>query len=268
MDKDPEKINDRNREILAIPFQMFIDEIEKYDDILKTSILGLSVIKELPNTLDSIAKTQEELATLEASREKLIQKAELAKNEIDNGFSFFYNQAIIVLYSMLEGTIKRFIINYFGIDGNLTKISQLKKIKISLSEYYKLNDMEQLEYLFQQYEKNETIGLQYGIKRFETLLKPIGFSGKVNNDISKNIFELSQIRNNLIHRGGITDKYLMDSCPWLNFKIGDKITISKDLYLLYGGSAIKYITLIIKRISEKERVDGSKKEKVLTDFYK
>ena len=116
----------------------------------------------------------------------------MAKSEIENGFPFLHNQASLILYSQLEGAVKRFIIEFFGIDGILTKIGELSKIKITIADYYNLNGTEKLEYLFQQYEKNVSIGMQYGVTRFEALLKPIGFAGEIDEDTRKNIFELSQ----------------------------------------------------------------------------
>jgi len=157
----------------------------------------------------------------------------------------------------MEGAIKRFIIKFFSIENILSRISQLSKIKISIGEYYNLSGEEQLEYLFQQYEKNVSIGMHYGVTRFEALLTPIGFGGEVDKDTRKGIFELSQMRNNLLHRGGIVDKYLLDSCPWLTFVIGDKVALTKSQYEMFFKCAMNYIVLVVIRLGEKRGVDMS-----------
>ncbi len=235
--------------------ESFMDEMEKYHDIMDVSLRGLSISKAMPKVVDAIAKVQGESDEIESSRKNAERIATLAKEEIDSGFPFFHNQAVLILYSQLEGAIKRFIIDFFSIEGVLSSIDKLKKIKIPLTEYYNLNEIEKMDFLFQQYEKNESIGLQYGVTRFEALLKPIGFSGEVKENISKDIFELSQIRNNLLHRGGVADKYFIDSCPWLDYKVGDKIRLNSVQYERYFNSVMKYLVQIVIRLGEKRGVD-------------
>ncbi len=257
MEENTGNIDKEELKGLSAPLKMFIEEMETYHDIVNVSMSGLSVTQAMPKVVDVIAKVEGESEAIETSRKNVNRIAKLAKNEIDNGFPFLHNQATLILYSQMEGTIKRFIIVFFGIDNILTRISQLSKIKISLAEYYNLSGVEQLEYLFQQYEKNVSIGMQYGVTRFEALLTPIGFGGEVDKDTRKGVFELSQIRNNLLHRGGIVDKHLLDSCPWLNFVIGDKVALNKNQYDMYFKSVMNYMILIIIRLGEKRGVDMS-----------
>lgn len=250
-----ENIDKEELKKLGKPLQSFIDDIKMYHDIMEISIRGLSISQAMPKAVDAIEKALGESEDITSSRESAKRMAEIAKKEIDSGFPFFYNQAAIILYSQLEGAIKRFIIEFFSIEGVLASVDRLKKIKIPIAEYYRLSEVEKLEFLFQQYEKNESIGLQYGITRFEKLLEPIGFSGKLDEKIQKDIFELSQIRNILLHRGGIADKYFLDSCPWLNYNNGDKIGLKASQYGNYFKSALGYVIQITIRLGEKRGID-------------
>ncbi|HKK11372.1 MAG TPA: hypothetical protein VJ945_00965 [Flavobacteriaceae bacterium] len=237
------------------PLEVFLEDTKTYHDILEISMKGLSMTQAMPKAIDAIIKATGDSEELQNSKENISRIASVAKNEIENGFPFLHNQATLILYSQLEGAVKRLIINFFGIEGSLKYVKELDKIKITISEYYNLDEIEKLEYLFQQYEKSISIGMQYGVSRFETLLNPIGFAGPVSESIKKDIFELSQIRNVIIHRGGIIDKYFANSCPWLDNKIGDKIKVSSLQYQKYFNSVMDYVITLIIRIGEKRGVD-------------
>jgi hypothetical protein len=256
-----EHIDKNDLKALAEPLQQFTKENELYHNLLHLCRDSITINTQLPNVIDVLAKVQGESEEFTKSKANAIKKSDLAKSEIENGFPFLYNQASLMLYSHLEGAIKRFVTEFFKINGAIETINELSKIKITISEFLKLDETERLEYLFQQYEKTVTIGLQYGVTRFETLLKPIGFAGKVDLGIQKVIFELSQVRNNIIHRGGFADKHLINSCPWLKYKIGDAVKITQAQYEKYHAVVFEYVILIIIRLGEKRGQDMSEFKK-------
>lgn len=254
-------INKADLNALKKPLQQFIDENKLYHSLLDLCRDSIAINTQIPNIIDVISEVDGESEELTKSKENAIKKSDLAKKEIENKFPFLYGQATLMLYSHLEGAIKRFVTEFFKIKGAIENIDELSRIKITISEFVKLDDVERLDYLFQQYEKSVTIGLQYGVNRFETLLKPIGFSGKVEKTIQQGIFELSQVRNNLLHRGGFADKHLTSCCPWLNYNIGDVVKITQDQYENYHKLVFEYIILIIIRLRENIGYDMSEYKK-------
>lgn len=234
-------------------------DIQKLHDIIEVTQRGLQITQAVPNAVKVLAKVKKEEESEEHKISLLNAEriADIAKEEIDSGFPFLYSQSSIMLYSYLEGAIKRFVITFFR-KNNLESIKEVANIKISFSEFISLDDNEKFEYLFLQYEKSLTVGMQYGINRFETLLRPIDFSGNVEKSISQTIFELSQIRNVILHRGGKADKQFNSNCPWLKYTIGDKIVVTHEKYQEYNTSVHKYATLLAIRLGEKRGIDMTK----------
>lgn len=237
---------------LAQSLQLLFDDIQKMHDIIEVAQRGLRVTQAVPTAVKVLAKVQgeEESEKHKKSLKDVQRIASIAKEEIDSGFPFLYSQSAILLYSYLEAAIKRFIITYFK-NNDIEKIKEVANIKINFSEFINLDENEKYDYLFIQYEKLLTIGIQYGITRFENLLNPIAFSGKVNADVSKSIFELSQIRNNILHRAGVVDKQFISNCSWLKYSIGEKVKVTNESYELYYSAVCKYVTTIVIRLDEK-----------------
>lgn len=52
-----------------------------------------------------------------------------------------------------------------------------------------------------------------------------------------------------MHRKGIADKKLIQACPWLEFKVGDKIFISHQDYRRYSHAVIRYAIELIVRVA-------------------
>jgi hypothetical protein len=186
-----------------------------------------------------------------ASKEKhdryMTELLVILENEVKNKFSFLYNQSAVYLYTFLEAAIKDVIITFLS-HPNSEEIKEIGALKMSLYDYRRLSEQEKMDYLFEQYEKSISAGLKYGITRFETLLEPFGLSGVNSKDVSTNIYELAQVRNNLLHKNGIVDKQLKDACPWLPFNLRDKLIVTEEMHNKYADSILEYATSLATRI--------------------
>ncbi|WP_313915957.1 hypothetical protein [Tahibacter sp.] len=130
-----------------------------------------------------------------------------------------------------------------------------QRISIKLSEYYKLNRIEQMAYLVEMLEKDTSSALKQGINRFETLLDAVGLSGKVPEDTSRAIFELQQVRNVIAHRNGRCDKRLRSQCPWLRLKLGQKVEIRARQLAVYHTAASDYALEVLYRVGDRYNCD-------------
>ena len=247
-----ENVNIHNYSDLIQPIKVLVDNVEQLHNIINVAMRGMSITQAIPKAVSVLAK-YEGTGNTEKHKKKLEETeriAGIAKKEIDAGFPFLYTQSAIMLYSYLEGAIKRLIITFLK-NNNISKIKEVANIKIIFSEFIGLDEGEKYDYIFSQYEKSITMGIQYGINRFESLLSPIGLNGKVNPSLSKNIFELSQLRNNILHRGGTVDKYLKSNCPWLKYELGETIRITNEQYEKYYSSITRYAMVLIIRMGDK-----------------
>jgi hypothetical protein len=168
-----------------------------------------------------------------------------------SGYSFLLTQAAINTYSYLEAAIKSLVMGYIQSGEKLSGISALSAIQVPYAAFRSLSEEEQLDFLYQQYETHTGAGLRQGVKRFESLLEPLGFSGPRSEAIDYGIYELAQVRSLLLYKNGLVDKKFTEACPWFSSQLGRKLVITPEMFDTYNHAVLEYIAILIKRIEEK-----------------
>jgi len=241
------------------PFEWFLEEAKQLDQLLWLSIRGISVLQAGPKVVDAIAFAKGVKDEPKHKKEKKMAQeiASLARNEVEENFPLLYAHNLVAIWSLLEALIRNFVAEWVDHYPEAISTSAFGKIKVSLRDYHCIPDEEKPLYVVELIERELGAGLRKGIDRFEAMLKPFGFSGGVSKETRKSIFELGQIRNALVHRAGHADRTLVDSCPWLNLKIGEKIKVSMEIYARCFNAAHDYNIQLIARIGEKFGADMS-----------
>jgi len=240
-------------------FQRFLDQSAELESLLNLSTRGIGLLRGIPKTIDVLAKIKNESNTSEhqARMERAKKESELAQKEIENGFPLLHSQAAVTIWTFLEAAIRG---NLCAWIKNLTDdhdIIELKKIKVNIYAYNQLSEYDRVLYLYDLYEKEVAVGELYGTKRFEKLLNPFGLSGPLTQKIKQDIFELAQIRNVIVHRGGIADYQLVQKLSNSKFKPGQTIKLSNEDIHRYFDSVHEYVVLLICRTGTKFGVDMS-----------
>ena len=236
------------------PFNAFLDYVENLEVTLRLSIRGISMIRAIPKAVEALAKidTALEETNKKKSYAKKLKQAkadgELAQKEVDNGFPILHAQAVIALWGILESQTRSFLAAWLANEPKALFVSQVQKLRIQLGDYESLSQDERPYYILDLLERDVQAPLKQGINRFESLLAIFGLGGEVNETIGKDLFEMHQIRNVLVHRQGIADKRLVLACPWLKISIGDIIVVSHKDYERYSHAALCYVVELIIRI--------------------
>jgi len=238
---------------LILDILYLIEETTKLYQLVKASQNAMHVIDGISKDLIGRDKPTSETGQ-DQNFNNIIASAKIVRKEIDNEFQFLNTQCALMLYAYLEATIKRLIKSFIKLNKNI-EIKEITDVQIKLHEYMNLDENDRYEYLYQQYEKKNAIGLLYGLTRFETLLAPIGLSGKVSEEIKRNIFELSQVRNLIIHNGGVADRHFVKNCPWLKTTNGQKLLIDQSLIDKYWNAVNSYGQILSFRIAGKDNPD-------------
>jgi hypothetical protein len=254
------------------PFSHFLTQTIRLSEITRLSCHGIYVIHKHPYQLqvalqilellgDGAGKsTNEERNT--HSLEVAQKDAELAANEIQSGFPVIYSNGIVAQWALLEAMTRSILVAWIKNDSTILRKEIIGKLRIRIGEYELLTQEERYHYIAELLEAEVSAGLRYGIDRFEALLKPIGLDGATPKQLRKDIFEFGQVRNAIVHRGGIADRQLLKACPWLKFQVGEPISIHKEDFERYGDAALNYVTLLIARSAQRFGFDTGKKEGV------
>lgn len=175
------------------------------------------------------------------------EQAEFAQGEIESGFPVLHGQAAVALWGLLEAMIEDLVVCILSAESGLLANEQLRRIRIPLAEYESLDLEERMEFLVREYARQSIADLKAGVSRFETLLELVGMSGRVDEAVRRDLFELSRVRNVLVHRSGIADRKLCESCPWLGLKPGDQVRVTHSVYLRYSWAVGEYFIDILER---------------------
>jgi hypothetical protein len=73
----------------------------------------------------------------------------------------------------------------------------------------------------------------------------------VDDDVRKDMLELSEMRNVIVHRGSLADRKLLQACPWLPLKPKDKIVIDHATCNRYVKAVDNYMGNTMTRAGRK-----------------
>ncbi|MGV9742886.1 hypothetical protein [Nocardia farcinica] len=94
-------------------------------------------------------------------------------------------------------------------------------------------------------------------ERFEDLFKRVNLRNiGVEDELKRKLRAAHQIRNVWAHNSGIADRHFVENCPYLPYKLGQRVDMSQETMQELSQAVIDYIALIMKRVNKKFADDG------------
>lgn len=221
-----------NLKLLYDNFSQFVNTIKFNSD--------LPEFQENLNKIVVLLEMEDDLLNVENAKEI----SEIAKKEIKNDYSFIHGQWSILLYVNLEALVKKIVINNLK-NTDYLHLKEFEKMK--LETFDNLEAEYKYDSIYRKYELKITSGLNYGHERFLTILKPFGYCWESSEQSVRKLSELAQVRNILLHKNGHSDKMIVERCPWLDLKYGQKIIITREMFLDYL-KAVKDFVMKLKSV--------------------
>lgn len=191
-----------------------------------------------------------EFGVIQKMYEDAKEEAKLAQQEVDEHFPILHAQASIAIWAGLKTAIRLFLVKWLQHCKTAIDADMVQKLRVRIGEYERLEGEDRFFYILDRLEQELSTPLRSGVKRFEAILEPFGLSGPVDKDVQRDIFELKQLRNNLVHCSGIADRRLINACPWLGLTSGDRVKISRAAYVKYFASVMAYATVLMLRVAD------------------
>ena len=227
-------------------FHTFEGRLNHLRQITHMSTRGIAM---LPRTVEALEQFQETMGIEKTDFSDAQAAIELAESEIANDFPLIHANGAIFLWSLLEALVRTLIVELLRNEPNAWQVKEVQQLKIRLGDYEPMSEDERYFYVAESLEKELGSSLRGGCTRFEALLKPFNLSETVPEELGRTIWELSQVRNSIIHRGGFADNRLIQACPWLNLNHGDEIKISHKTFGRYLHAAAEYMLLLMHRMA-------------------
>jgi hypothetical protein len=241
----------------AEPIVSFVRYVTEVHEVLETSIYGLQRLTRMPElveALDNLDKVEAEHGvasspsrgrpTLEETR----QLASFAKTQIERGFPVLHAQGLVSIWGRLEALIQDFVASWIEHVPGVLEREELARLKVPLAEFLSLSR----EDLVDEVVRELGLGLRYedraGIARFEALLSAIGLPGSAPQQVRRDLTEMHQVRNLVVHRASTVDRRFLRVCPWMTVKAGHKLTVGCKELWQYSCSAYEFVREIISRV--------------------
>lgn len=233
------------------PFHVVLDRLHDIVNLTKLAVGGISAMCAYPQAievLDKYRRWKGELAPDEHMNVEVAGKlAELAGRMIDTGFSLLHEQALISLWGTLEAFVEDLLACWLLREPSAREAEPVRSVRVSITEFELMDQEQRCLYIIKALEQETSAIYRKGIGRFETLLDVFGLGGPVSATVRRDVHELQQVRNVLVHRRGIADRQLLEACPWMDVAIGDQVVVTSEDLLRYVRALDSYLAELIYR---------------------
>lgn len=233
------------------PFEQCVDFIEKLNHLVHLSLHGISTLRAMPQAIRVLADIDTVHGPSRATASRRLKRAELeaslAEKEVAEDFPILHAQGVVALWGALESLSRNVLAAWLAYSPESLSADKLGKFKIPYAEYLRVPADERPQFIAELLEREVEAPLKHGISRFEELLDYVGLGGPIEESVRKDLFEMGHVRNVIVHRGGIADRKLLASCPWLTVKVGEPLKVGHAQFGHYMNAAQTYVLECIQR---------------------
>jgi hypothetical protein len=226
-------------------FQPFLDRQELLSRVLHLSMSGITMLRAPVIAIEALGVN----GPVEARRlEHAKAEWALAQKEIDSGFPLLHEQVTVSLWGSLESLVHDLVARWLGNNPIAWQADAVKRLRVRVGEYEALAPQDRCSWITDLLDQEVGGPLRSGVTRFECLLQPFDLDGQVPDTCRQSIFELSQVRNVIVHRRSVADRRLIEACPWLSLTVGDPVRVSHEQWSGYNSAAGIYVLELIQRV--------------------
>jgi hypothetical protein len=242
-------------EYASQPLRHFVYSCERNSRLLHLSMRGIRALTGMANISEILL-----VDTDHPEREKSVlrlaelkKEAELAESEEATGYPLLHAHALVAAWGSLEAAIEDMLVGILVNEPSELKKDSFAKIRVPLADFEARDQEDRMRFLLTEIQRG--LGRRNGISAFEGILAAFDLSGDVDEEDKKLIWEMHHLRNVIVHRNSRADRRLVDSCPWLNLKLNDEVTISHSQLRTFFGVLHHYVLTVTHRLGKRYDID-------------
>ncbi len=249
------EVSDRTKEWLRGPFDRYRNYVEQTFRLVSLAITGISRMTkdhQLTEAIINYDMTASNIAEQTPDQQGQIaeaqKRADLATQEVEQGFPLLCGHTIVGLWGAFEAAIEDFLARWITYSpSSLEAIPQLR-LRIPATDFMQANDQERARLLLTELSRNLQADARLGVSRFEELLNRFNLGGNPEDEVKRQVFEMQQVRHIWAHRGGLADAPFKERCPWFDVDIDQQVKVDMKKTGDYGSATIYYVIDIWKRV--------------------
>lgn len=226
-----------------------VDEATRLNEFVSAVALGFALVDQVPVGISKLIAAYPQLEASSPVRElqQVIQPInDHVRKETEGGHSFLLALATTRLVSILETAVNEAVVASLSFAAILER-SEIRRLKGPLVEFLSVSESERGEYLADLLTQDLRANLKGGVGKYEVILDAVGLGGELHPVARRELLEMVEVRNIIIHKGGRADSRFVARCPWLPFPVGGVIQVRLTMFNGYRVAVGYYLLQIVKR---------------------
>ncbi|AZC62628.1 hypothetical protein [Pseudomonas chlororaphis] len=191
---------------------------------------------------------------LNTAKQHALKVSEFAEGQRKDGLPYLHSLCAVRLWALTEAMVDELVVHSLLTPSECFDQALLSRLKGPLIEFRSASPDEQAEFLAETLKQLVDAPLKLGAGKFEALLAPVGLGGEIQEGVRRTLYELSQIRNIIVHKSGKADRRIVEACPWLNYKKGDTVHVTFKMFECYRLAVYWYIVAIRGRVDSRDGI--------------
>lgn len=232
---------------IAEPFEGLLAFVNEHDEVLALYASALNATTGHGRLKEVLENLRGAAANSNAVKAAYDFEAE-CRREMERGFPLLVAHSVVALWSILEATIPEFVRQIILSRPALAEGASFQKLKIPAHQVLGKNADQVAIVVVEEIERLLRSQTRWGMGRFDELLAAVGVGPKSDDETRKDLFELSQVRNLIAHNRSVVDDKFVEACPWLSWRVGEKIPINMKDHARYSMAVRRYSADILESI--------------------
>ncbi|MFD8667787.1 hypothetical protein ACFV1U_20630 [Streptomyces microflavus] len=232
-------------EIWRKPFRLFLSHMEDSERLTSLTYRGINGVVALLD-IGEILKEGQDGEDSERSARSL-QLKDLSNSEITSDFPLLHAHSIMGEWGAMECLIEDLVEAWVVFRPETLERTHFARVRVPLATILGMSEVDRSRLLVSEVQRDLKVDLTSGATKFEKLLEAAGLGGPVDPRVREALYEAQNVRNVWAHRGGIADKRLVEACPQLGFREGEKVSIGKEGLQRYRDALWIYSATVLNR---------------------
>ena len=237
-------------------WESFLEYVTETDQILNLSMTGIRNLEGMVRLKEVLKRDPKEI-----EKAKVVEALALA--ERDRGFPLHIAHSLVSLWSALESAVLRFAPEWLALHPAVLEGPAFAKVKVPAALLNAELRIESMVAVLDEASKQMASSLKPGIGRFTALLEVVGVPVTVSKEVRDRLYELSKLRNLIVHQFGVADERFVRECPTVKATAGERVMVSYADYRTYGRAARDFAIVVLQAANRSE-IALSKKPKSIT----
>lgn len=232
----------------SAPFKRYLAYTDETNNLIRVTRDGVRRVMDMPQLFEILHEGKPDHDGMRAeSRKHAAEIAELAGLEQRRGFALLYAHATVSLWGSLEVLVGDVVGAWLLEHAALFEKPPISDVKLQVGTYRSLSDPELVAHIITELQRGLKSDLKQGSGQFESILDAVGLGGGMDATVREGVFYLQQFRHLIVHRGGVADRRFVTNCSALGFNVGERVTVTEDLYWQFWMAASLYALTIRNR---------------------